>query len=141
MSTEANKAAARRLYEEAITGQRPEILEQIVAADAIDETGATAGRDAFYQHLRRINETVGNVRATVTDLVAEGDRVVVFWDMEGVQRGPLFGVPPSGRWFTGRSISRITFRDGQIVQYNVLPDRLGIIRQLSGPVMRPALRR
>jgi predicted ester cyclase len=132
-STEVNKAAARRLYEEAITGQRPEILEQIIAADAIDETGATTGREGFYQHLRRINETVGNVRATVTDLVAEGDRVVVFWDMEGVQRGPLFGVPPSGRWFTGQSISWITFRDGQIVQYNVLPDRLGIIRQLGGP--------
>jgi predicted ester cyclase len=133
VSTEANKAAARRLYEEAITGQRPEILEQIIAADAIDETGATTGREGFYQHLQRINDTVGNVRATVTDLVAEGDRVVVFWDMEGVQRGPLFGVPPSGRWFTGQSISWITFRDGQIVQYNVLPDRLGIIRQLGGP--------
>jgi predicted ester cyclase len=141
MTIEVNKAVARRLYEEAITQQRPEVLEQIVAADAVDETRAATGREGFYQHVRWLGDTVENIRATVTDLVAEGDRVVVFWQIEGVQRGPLFGVPPSGRWFTGQSISWITFRDGQIVQYNVLPDRLGIIRQLSGPVMRPALRR
>ena len=132
MSVEVNKAVARRLYEEAITQQRPEVLEEIVAADAIDESGATAGREGFYQHLQRITETVGNVRATVTDLVAEGDRVVVCWQMEGVHRGPLFGVPPSGRPFSGRSVSWITFRDGQIIRYNVLADRLGIIQQLDG---------
>ena len=132
MTIEVNKAVARRLYEEAITQQRPEVLEEIVAADAIDESGATAGREGFYQHLQRISDTVGNVRATVTDLVAEGDRVVVWWQMEGVHRGPLFGVPPSGRPFSGRSVSWITFRDGQIIRYNVLADRLGIIQQLDG---------
>jgi steroid delta-isomerase-like uncharacterized protein len=131
MSVEVNKAVARRLYEEAITGQRPEVLEEIVAADAIDETGAMTGREGFYRHLRRISETVDNVRATVTDLVAEEDRVVVFWQMEGVQRGPLFGVSASGRPFSVRSISWITFRDGQIIRYNVLADRLGIIQQLD----------
>jgi predicted ester cyclase len=131
VTVEVNKAVARRLYDEAITQQHPEVLEEIVAADAIDETSATTGREGFYRHLRWINDTVDNVRATVTDLLAEGDRVVVFWQMEGVQRGPLFGVPPSGRPFTGRSISWITFRDGRIVQYNVLADRLGIIQQLD----------
>jgi predicted ester cyclase len=131
VSIEVNKAVARRLYEEAITQQRPEILEQIVAADAVDETRGTTGREGFYEHLRWFSDTVENVRATVTDLVAEGDRVVVCWQIEGVQRGPLFGVPPTGRPFAGRSISVITFRDGQIVRYNVLADRLAIISQLD----------
>jgi predicted ester cyclase len=53
--------------------------------------------------------------------------------MSGVQRGPLFGAPPSGRTFTGQSISWISCPDGQIIRYNVLPDRLGILRQLTGP--------
>jgi predicted ester cyclase len=132
VSIEVNKAVARRLYEEAITKQRLEILDEIVAADGIDETGTTPGPEGFRQHLQGVIETVEGVRATVTDLIGEGDRVVVFWQIEGVQRGPLFGVPPSDRWFTGHSISWITFRDGQIVRYNVLPDRLGIIRQLRG---------
>jgi steroid delta-isomerase-like uncharacterized protein len=132
MSTDSNKAVARRLYEEVISRRRPELLAEIVAADAVDETAGVTGRAGFYRHLQALWETVENVTASVTDLIAEGDRVVVFWRMEGTQRGPLFGVPPSGRSFTGRSISWITFRDGQIVRYNVLPDRLGIIQQLGG---------
>jgi predicted ester cyclase len=72
------------------------------------------------------------VTATVTDTVAEGDRVVVYWTIEGVQRGEVFGAPPSGRRFVGQSISTITFRDGRIVEYGVLPDRLGILQQLTG---------
>jgi predicted ester cyclase len=139
MTIEVNKAVARRLYEEAISQQRPEVLEQIVAADAIDETRAATGREGFHQHVRWLGDTVENIRATVTDLVAEGDRVVVFWQIEGVQRGPLFGVPPSGRPFTGRSVSLITFRDGQIIRYSVLADRLGIIEQLDGRGL-PAVR-
>jgi predicted ester cyclase len=131
---EVNKAVARRLYEEVISQHRPELIEEIVAADAIDETSATAGREGFYRHLEWISETVGQVRATVTDLVAEDDRVVVFWRMEGVQRGPLFGVPPTGRPFAGQSISLIAFRDGQIVRYRVLPDRLGFIQQLGATI-------
>jgi predicted ester cyclase len=46
-------------------------------------------------------------------------------------RGEIFGAPPSGRRFTGASISWATFRDGQIGEYSVLPDRLGILRQLT----------
>jgi predicted ester cyclase len=132
-STEVNKAVARRLYEEVISQGRAELLAEIVAADAVDETRAAPGREAFYEHVRWISETVEQPRATVTDLVAEGDRVVAFWRLEGIQRGTLFGVPPSGRSFAGQSISLITFRDGQIVRYSVLADRLGFIEQLRGP--------
>ena len=132
MSTEVNKAVARRLYEEVITQGRSELLAEIVAADAVDETRAAPGREAFHEHVRWISAAVEQPRATVTDIVAEGDRVVVFWKLEGVQRGALFGMPPSGRAFAGQSVSLITFRDGQIVRYSVLADRLGFIEQLGG---------
>ena len=131
MSIEINKSVARRLYEEVISQHRLELLEEIAAADMVDETSDTPGREGFYKHVLWFIETVDQVRATVTDMVAEGDRVVVFWTAEGIQRGLLFGVPPSGRPFTGEAISWMTFRDGQIVRYNVLPDRLGVIEQLK----------
>jgi steroid delta-isomerase-like uncharacterized protein len=129
----SNKEVARRLYEEVISGRRLELLDELVAEDAVDETSGAVGREAFRSHIRNVWQNVADVRAVVTDLVAEEDRVVVFWQMSGVHRGPLFGAPPSGRAFTGQSISWISFRDGQIIRYNVLPDRLGILRQLTGP--------
>lgn len=133
--TEANKEVARRLYEELITLRRPELLEEIIAEDAVDETvppgAGPGGREDFRNHIQGVWETVEDVKATVTDLIAEGDRVVVFWRIEGVHRAPLFGAPASGRHFIGNSVSRITFKDGKIVRYNVLPDRLGILQQIS----------
>jgi steroid delta-isomerase-like uncharacterized protein len=135
MSTAFNKAVARRLYEELISLHRSEILDEIIAEDAIDETVPPdvriGGREDFRNHVENVWAAVEGVTATVTDLLAEDDRVVVFWRIEGVQRASLFGAPASGRRFVGNSISTITFADGKITRYRVLPDRLGILQQIS----------
>ncbi|MCX4745007.1 ester cyclase [Kitasatospora sp. NBC_01287] len=132
---EANKALVHRYYAELVTGQRIELLEELVAADAADETrvgpGGAGTREDFAEHLRVLWETVEGVTATVEDLVAEGDRVIAFWRIEGKHVGHVFGVPATGRDFVGHSISTLTIKDGRVVRYNVLPDRLGIIRQLT----------
>ncbi|MEV4559592.1 ester cyclase [Kitasatospora sp. NPDC049285] len=134
MSIEANKALVERYYHELVTGQRIELLEELVAEDAADESrvgaGGTGTREDFREHLRWLWENVRDVKATVQDLVAEDDRVIAFWRIEGVHVGPIFGVPATGRHFTGFSISTLTIRDGQVTRYSVLPDRLGIVQQL-----------
>lgn len=128
-----NKDVARRLFAEVISQHRLDLLDELVAEEAVDETAGAAGREAFREHVSAVWRNVGDVKATVTDLIAEGDRVVVWWQIQGVHIGPLFGAPPSGRFFTGQSISLIWFDAGQIVRYNVFPDRLGILRQISSP--------
>jgi steroid delta-isomerase-like uncharacterized protein len=136
MSIQTNKAVAHRYYEEFVNQRRLDVLEEIVAEDAVDESRAFAGgsgdREDFRHHATWLWESVEDLKATITDLVAEHDRVVVYWRIEGVHRGTIFGVPGTGRAFTGTSISTLTFRDGRIVRYAVLPDRLGIIKQIGG---------
>ena len=136
MSIEANKEIARRYFEEFVNERRLDVLEEIVAADAVDETRAYSGgsgdRDDFRQHALWLWESVQDVKATITDLIAEGERVVVYWRIEGIHQGTIFGVPGTGKAFTGNSISTITIRDGKVVRYTVLPDRLGIIKQIGG---------
>ncbi|RCG21016.1 ester cyclase [Sphaerisporangium album] len=133
-TTEINKAVARRFYEEVITQGKLEVLDEIIAEDGRDTAvpaGGTAGPAGFVEHITWLRGAVEGVTATVTDTVAEDDRVVVYWTIEGVQRGVVFGAPPSGRRFSGVSISTIRFREGRIVEYAVLPDRLGILSQLT----------
>jgi steroid delta-isomerase-like uncharacterized protein len=136
MSVEANKDIARRYFEEFVNERRLDVLEELVAADAVDETraysGGTGDRDDFRQHALWLWESVQDVKATITDLIAEGDRVVVYWRIEGIHQGTIFGVPGTGKAFTGNSISTITIQDGKVVRYTVLPDRLGIIKQIGG---------
>jgi steroid delta-isomerase-like uncharacterized protein len=136
MSVEANKDIARRYFEEFVNERRLDVLEELVAPDAVDETraysGGTGDRDDFRQHALWLWESVQDVKATITDLVAEDDRVVVYWRIEGIHQGTIFGVPGTGKAFTGNSISTITIQDGKVVRYTVLPDRLGIIKQIGG---------
>ncbi|MGQ4615988.1 ester cyclase [Nocardia sp. R7R-8] len=137
MSTlETNKKVAHRFYTEVVTQGDLAVLDEIVAEDGRDSAvpaGNIKGRDGFVEHITWLRANVENVTATVTDTVAEDDRVVVYWTIDGTQRGEIFGVPDSGRHFVGVSISTIRFRDGRITEYSVLPDRLGIIAQLTGP--------
>lgn len=137
MSIEDNKAVARRYFEEFVDQRRLDLLPEIVAEDAADETrvgvGGTGTREDFREHAQWLWENVKDVHVRVDDLVAEGDRVIVFWRIEGIHQGNVFGVPGTGKQFSGRSISWLTIRDGKVVRYNVLPDRLGIIQQLSEP--------
>lgn len=138
MSIEANKMVARRYFEEFLNQQRLDVMEEIVAPDAVDETqlkaGHSEGRDDFRRHAQWLWGAVQGVKTTVTDLIAEGDRVVVYWKIEGVHQGVLFGVPPTGKAFIGSSISTITVRDGKVVRYAVLPDKFGMIKQLGGTI-------
>ncbi|MGW4365642.1 ester cyclase [Nocardia takedensis] len=133
---ETNKKVAHRFYEEVVTQGDLAVLNEIIAEDGHDSAvpaGNIKGRDGFVEHITWLRANVEGVTATVTDTVAEDDRVVVYWTIEGTQRGELFGVPDRGRHFFGVSISTIRFRDGRITEYSVLPDRLGIIAQLTGP--------
>jgi len=136
-ASETNKTVARRFYDEVVTKGDLGLLDEIIADDGHDSAvpaGDVKGRDGFVEHITWLRANVENVTATVTDVIAEDDRVVVYWTIDGTQRGEIFGVPNSGRHFTGVSISTIRFRDGRITEYSVLPDRLGIIAQLTGAV-------
>ncbi|CAO5166603.1 putative ester cyclase [Frankia sp. AiPs1] len=131
----AQKDIARRIYEEVVNHGRVDLLETFIADDGDDTTrarsGWSSGRDGFVEHVQWLRTAVPDVRTTVTDLLAEGNRVVVYWRIEGTQRGELFGVAPTGRRIDATSISLFTFRNGQVINYSVQPDRLTILRQLG----------
>jgi predicted ester cyclase len=135
MSIDIHKDIARRLYEEVVNLGKSELLDTFVAEGGDDTTrahaGWSSGRAGFREHLEWLRASVPDVHATVTDILAEGDRVVVFWRIEGTHHGELFGVPPTGRRIDATSISLLTFRAGQIINYSVLPDRLTILRQVG----------
>jgi hypothetical protein len=83
-----NKRFVKRLYDEVITAGKIEVLEELVAEDAAGF--GQRGRAAFFAHVRALRTVVAAARATVTDLVAEGLRVVVFWKpMPNAGGGPL----------------------------------------------------
>ena len=72
-----------------------------------------------------------DVRITVDDVIAAGDKVALRWHSEGTHRGELEGLAPTGArgLVTGISIDR--WQDGKVVESWTEWDNLGLARQLG----------
>lgn len=77
-------------------------LNQIFADDLVghEPSRDLHGLDGLQYSLAGFRSTFPDIRVTVEDLVAEGDRVVARWSFRGTQRGKVLGVAPTGRRVT-----------------------------------------
>ena len=135
MTIEDNKSIVRRVFVELIGRGNLGLLEDLVAPDILDHAALSAGwlpgRDGFRQHVTWFRSTCPDMQITVDDLVAEGERVIAFWTFRGAQQGEFWGVQPTGRPVVGSAISALRVQHGQVVEYAVRPDHLGIFLQLG----------
>jgi predicted ester cyclase len=134
MSQESNKAIVRRLFEQVVARRDYAGLETLISPDFVDHNGRrswAAGAEGLRDHVEFLHGVFPDLRILLDELIAEGDRVVVFWRLEGEQRGELWGVPASGRRVSGATTSLVTLREGRILEYEARPDRLGFLLQLG----------
>ena len=74
-----------------------------------------------------------DIRNTVEDSVAEGDRVVVRWTGNGTHTGaPLMGVPAMGAPVTAQGVYVFRIVDGKIAEVWDNWDNLNVVQQLGG---------
>jgi len=91
-SPEENKALVLRLYEEAYGLGRVEVLDELLADDSVVLVPGVAGFLPTAQTAESIHAfraDFPNLRVTVEDVVAEGDRVAVRMTNAGTQADPL----------------------------------------------------
>jgi predicted ester cyclase len=136
MSPEDDKAIVRRLWDELFNRQNLAVVEEVVSSDFIHQgpgTRVLRGSEFFDQIRSRILFLAfPDLRFTIDDLIAEGDKVVTRWTLRGTQRGEFMGLPPTGNpvsW-SGIKITRVV--EDKIVEDGVEQDTLGLMRQLAG---------
>lgn len=122
MDLERNKRNVRRVHEEAFGEGRLEVVDEVVAPDAVDHhvfAGASDFPAAMKGVILALRAAMPDLRHTVEDVIAEGDRVAVRVVMTGTHTGdPLFGVPASGRSVNVEQYHILQFDDrGLAVQH------------------------
>ena len=72
-----------------------------------------------------------DMRITIEDQVAEGDKVVTRWTASGTHQGDLMGIDPTGRraTVTGITIDRIS--GGKVEETWTNFDAMGMMQQLG----------
>ena len=138
MSTEENKAIVQRLFEEVFNERRLDRADELVAPDYLDHAavpGQGPGLEgAKQQRWAMYFAAIPDMHATIDDLVAEGDKVVVRYTVEGTQQGQLPGVPPTGKRFQTSAICIYRLAEGKVAENWEQADLLGLMQQLGvGP--------
>ncbi|MES2070112.1 MAG: ester cyclase [Pseudomonadota bacterium] len=126
-----NKLLVRRLYEECFNTGKLELLHELLGEDFIGSRGER-GPAEFAATLAGLYQGFPDVRFTVEDLFAEGDRVAVRWSFQASHRGPFAGVAASHAQVAQTGIAIYLVRDGKLRQAWLQADRLGLLQQIGG---------
>ena len=119
MTHDANKALIRRVFEEVIPGGNPSAMRDVMAADFLDHDplpGQPAGAAGGEYVVSTMHTAHPDLRFTIDDLMAEGDRVTIRWTLRGTNTGPMLGRPPSGQPVELSAIVIFRIADGKLAE-------------------------
>jgi len=130
MTPEEHKAIVRRFFEDAWNRQNMNVIDEIFAPTVVFN-GQPIPRDALKQALAARRVAFGDIRVTVDDQVAEGDKVSTRRTWEATHHGPYRGVPATGKRVKWTQVSIVRFADGRIAEDWAVADEVGLLQQLG----------
>jgi steroid delta-isomerase-like uncharacterized protein len=129
---------SRRLLEETFNDGNLALVDELVAPDAVNhdpaepaDMRAMRGPEVLKRTVQMYRNAFPDVRITVDDVIASGDKVVLRWHSEGTHRGELQGLAPTGARGSVTGISIDQWKDGKVVESWTEWDNLGLARQLG----------
>lgn len=126
-----NKEVVRRLYEDCLNKRDFELLGELISEDYSGIRRET-GPSGFQKTTQSIIQAFPDIKWTIEDLVAEGDKVVVRWSWQGTHTGTFRNLfPPTRAKVTDHAIAIYQLRDSKIVKAWIQSDRLGFLQQLG----------
>jgi len=132
-----NKETFKR-FQDVTNTHDPELIsrtfDEIVKPDVrirtplpVKATGAQALKEVF----ARLHQVFPDLRVTVEDLVAEGDKVAGRNSVTGTHGGDYMGVSPTGKTIAYNEIFIFRFEDGRIAETWGVVDVFSQLKQLG----------
>jgi len=136
MSTEQNKALVREMVEEIFNRGNIDRADDFLAPDFAEREelppGLPGGREGVKQLTTMLRGAFPDLEATIDDLVAEGDKVVIRQTWTGTHTGGDFmGIPATGKRASVGVIDIIRVADGKFVEHWGPMDTAGMMQQLG----------
>ena len=134
MSVEQRKALVRREIADVWHKGDLAVIDEIYAADFVNHSpfpGTTPDRDGLKESVKAYRGAFPDIRLTIEDLIAKGDRVVERVMAAGTRTGEVMGVAPTGKRIEIPVITINRFAGGRIVERWSVADMLAMMQQLG----------
>ena len=134
MSTEEGKALVRRLLARVFDEANPAAADELLAPGYVYHApGApeVRGADGYKRLVGAYLAAFPDLRLTVEDQIAEGDKVATRFTARGTHRGELRGVAPTGRAMTATGIIISRVAGGRVAEEWETFDALGMLQQIG----------
>ena len=134
MSPDDNKAIIRAYVETIFNQRQVDRAGELVASDYVDHAalpGQAPGLEGVKPKWAMYLAGIPDLRVTIEELVAEGDKVAVRRSSAGTHRGELMGIAPTGRRATITGIDILRIAGGKIVERWAEDNGLAVMQQLG----------
>lgn len=137
--TDENKREMRYFFSALNEGKLDDMLRAL-SPDVVDHStppGAPAGIQGVREWFTTLHTAFPDLRATVADMVIDGDKVVAHVTFTGTHTGDFGDVAPTGRRLAIHSTDVMRFEGGKHVERWSNLDTAGVLQQV-GAVATPA---
>jgi steroid delta-isomerase-like uncharacterized protein len=135
MSAEDNKKVVQRFWGVWEQEDFVDLIDELLAPDYVNHSPGMPdqppGPEGVKAVVSMFRSGMPDLRVTIDDLIAEGDKVATRYTIEGTHQGELFGVPPTGRRLSIESMTVERVSGGKIIEHRRITDTLDMMQQLG----------
>jgi hypothetical protein len=132
--SEANKVLMRRFVEEVQNQHKLEAFDTYFDPAFVNYDpwpGLPGTLEGAKQLHRLILAAFPDLRMTIQDMAADGDKVWTRKTATGTHQGELLGIPATGKRVAWKVIDVVTYKDGKVIEHWVVADALSLMQQLG----------
>jgi predicted ester cyclase len=109
-------------------------LDQLLASDYTNHdapAGTPAGIEGVRQIVKTFRAAFPDLKLTIEEQIAEGDKVCSLVTTRGTHRGAIFGIQPTDKPVVMSGLTMVRIVDGRLTDSWVKNDIAGLMNQLS----------
>ena len=126
-----NKTLVRHYIERVWDQHDYTAIDENIRSDYIQHSrNVPPGREGVKSFFKMIEGAFSDVKFTIEDMNAQGDKVVWRWTIQGKHTGIFQGLQPTGKDFAFSGISILRLEDGKFAELWVEQDMMGLLGQL-----------
>jgi steroid delta-isomerase-like uncharacterized protein len=133
MSLQENRDVVQRVVDLVNEGKLAQV-EELFASDFAnhDPSAPTVhDREALMQMFAAWGAGFPDARATILEMVADGDKVAKRWTYRGTHNGEFMGIPATGKEIAMTAITIYRISGGKVAECWWNYDSLGVMQQLG----------